>query len=204
MRSRTHASLVLVLSLLAAAALPLYAYAQGHPFRIRYSVPLVVACSALTATAIALLPRRVRALAAAVAIAAVLFQSSPLDRSAPLILEARWDEPNVRARAPVAQYLEQHYDGRQIMMSMGSLAHFMHDLSKSGFAIRDFLHEGNGELWFYALQMRPRGHAGWVAIEGRAEGGDILSQRLRADPSFLDGFEQVAEGGGVTLYRALH
>jgi hypothetical protein len=30
------------------------------------------------------------------------------------------------------------------MASMGSLAHYMQELSASGYELRDFLHEGNG------------------------------------------------------------
>jgi hypothetical protein len=202
-RSRTRASLVLALAPVAAAALPLYAYVQGHPYRIRYSVPLVVACAAATATGIALLPRRVRGLAAAAVAVAALLQSPPLDRSALLIAESQRDARNRQGREAVTQYLERHYDGNLIMMSMGSLAHYMHDLSRSGFALRDFLHEGNGELWIFAMLLGPRGHVGWVAIEERAEGGDVLFHRSRGRASFLDGFERVAEGGGVALYRAL-
>ncbi len=54
-RARPRASLALVLALAAAAALPCYAYLQGHPFRIRYDVPLVAACAALTGAGIGLL-----------------------------------------------------------------------------------------------------------------------------------------------------
>jgi hypothetical protein len=200
-RSRRRASLILVLALLAAAALPLYAYVQGHPVRIRYSVVLVVACSAIASAGIAVLHRRLRPLAAAGLVAAVLLQSLPFDRSAPLIVEAQRDARNVRGRETVTRYLEQHYDARLIMMSMGSLAHYMHDLSRSGFSLREFLHEGNGELWVFALLLGPRGYVGWVIIEEQAEGGDVLSLRSRARRSFLDGFERVAEGGGVALYR---
>jgi hypothetical protein len=134
---------------------------------------------------------------------AALLQGSPLDSSAPMIAEARRDQRNMQARSAVTRYLDQHYDGRLIMMSMGSLAHYMHDLSKSGFALREFLHEGNGELWTFAILFGPRGHVGWVAVEERAEGGDILFQRARQNPSFLRGFVRVAEGGGVALYRAV-
>jgi hypothetical protein len=88
------------------------------------------------------------------------------------------------------------------MMSMGSLAHYMHDLSREHFAIHDFLHEGNGEVWKAALEYGPRAYVRWVAIEERAEGGDAVYQRSRELPAFLDGFERVAEGGGVALYRA--
>jgi hypothetical protein len=84
---------------------------------------------------------------------------------------------------------------------MGSLAHYMHDLSLAGFDLEEFLHEGNGEIWAFAM-LRPRGHAGWLIIEGSAEGGDAL-HRAASRPRWLDGFERVAEGGGATLYRAV-
>jgi hypothetical protein len=202
-RSRARASLVLALAPFAAAALPLYAYVQGHPYRIRYSIPLVVACAAAAATGIALLPRKARGLAAVGLVAAVLLQSQPFDRSAPIIAESQRDARNMQGREAVTRYLERHYDGRLIMMSMGSLAHYMHDLSRSGFDLREFLHEGNGELWIFAVLLGPRGHVGWVAIEERAEGGDVLFHRSRERATFLDGFERVAEGGGVALYRAV-
>jgi hypothetical protein len=88
------------------------------------------------------------------------------------------------------------------MMSMGSLAHYMHDLSLEGFAIRDFLHEGNGEVWKAAMEYGPRAYVLWVAVEERAEGGDAVFLRAQQSSNFLAGFERVAEGGGVALYRA--
>ncbi|MEP6918555.1 MAG: hypothetical protein ABJC89_23135, partial [Acidobacteriota bacterium] len=94
----------------------------------------------------------------------------------------------------------QHRDGRTIMMSMGSLGHYMQDLSADGFDIRDFLHEGNGDLWSFAVS-KPLGVVGWIAIEERAEGGDALFYEARRNRRFLDGFTRVAEGGGVALYR---
>ncbi|HET7220572.1 MAG TPA: hypothetical protein VFJ02_21110 [Vicinamibacterales bacterium] len=202
LRAKARTSLILVLGLAAAAALPWYAYVQGHPFRIRYSVPLVVACAAIVATAIALLPRLVRPLAAAAVVAATVWQVPPLDRAAPLIVESQRDVQNSAGRAVVTAYLVAHRDGFPIMMSMGSLAHYMHDLSRDGFAIHDFLHEGNGEVWKAAMRYGPRAYVRWVAIEESAEGGDAVYLRTKEQRGFLDGFERVAEGGGVALYRA--
>ena len=91
-------------------------------------------------------------------------------------------------------------DGRTIMMSMGSLGHYMHDLSAHGFAIEDFLHEGNGDIWSFAM-TDPKAVVGWMAIEEKAEGGDALYLEAKRHPAFLDGFIRVAEGGGVALYR---
>ena len=48
----------------------------------------------------------------------------------------------------------------------------------------------------------PRGYVTWVAVEERAEGGDAVFQRSKEYAGFLKGFERVAEGGGVALYRA--
>ena len=103
-------------------------------------------------------------------------------------------------RAAVAAYLRAHWDGETIMASMGSLAHFMQELSRDGFRIRDFLHEGNGDIWVAALEY-PRPARGWVLVEEQAEGGDILAERARSRPGYLAGYARVAEGGGVALYR---
>jgi hypothetical protein len=40
-----------------------------------------------------------------------------------------------------------------------------------------------------------------MLVEERAEGGDVLAQRIHADPSFTRGMVRVCEGGGVALYR---
>jgi hypothetical protein len=200
-RDRGRAALVLVLALAAAAALPWYAYLQGHPFRIRYDVPLVAACAALAGCAVALLWRRARLVAAVLVVALTTMQAHPLDQAAPMVVEAQRDAANMAGRRAVTQYLQAHYDGRTIMMSMGSLGHYMHDLSGAGFHIHDFLHEGNGEIWRFAM-LNPGGMVGWVAIEERAEGGDALYEEAHHNARFLAGFERVAEGGGVALYRA--
>jgi hypothetical protein len=84
---------------------------------------------------------------------------------------------------------------------MGSLGHYMQEASRAGFPLASFLHEGNGDLWVAAL-ARPSRYVHWILIEERAEGGDMLAARLRDDPTFVDGFTRVAEGGGLVLYRA--
>jgi hypothetical protein len=205
-RSRTGAMLILLLALVAAAALPWYAYFNGHPLRVRYSVPLVFAASALCGAGIGLLPRRVRALVAAVLVAAVLYNDSPIDAHAPMVVEAQRDKANRAGRTAVTAYLIRHYDvsGTSVIMaSMGSLAHYIQDLSAYGFNVRNFLHEGNGDLWVFAVEQGPHGFADWILVEEKAEGGDELFHRAQALPQFYRGFERVAEGGGVALYRAV-
>ena len=119
--------------------------------------------------------------------AASLWQVSPLDRTAPVIVESQRDAQNLVGRRAVTAYLVAHRDGHPIMMSMGSLAHYMHDLSREGFAVHDFLHEGNGEVWTSAMQYGPRSYVTWVAIEERAEGGDAVYQRTKESAEFLEG-----------------
>ena len=199
-RSRIKAPLALLLTLVAAAALPLGAYVRGHPFRIRYDVPLIAACATLAGAGIGLLHPRLQPFAAAVVVAGALMQSPPLDRNAPLILESQRDAANRIGREAVTTYLIQHRDGRTIMMSMGSLGHYMHDLSAHGFRIHDFLHEGNGDIWNFAM-TDPKAVVGWIAIEEKAEGGDALYLEAKRHAAFLDGFIRVAEGGGVALYQ---
>jgi hypothetical protein len=199
-RSPRRAPLLLLLSLAAAAALPISAYVEGHPFRIRYDLPLVIAASAIASGGIAVLWRPLRPIAAAILVALVVSHAPPIDHRAPLVLESQREAENMRGRRAITAYLQHHYDGATIMMSMGSLGHYMHDLSLSGFEIKQFLHEGNGEIWRFAM-LGPRGHAGWLIMEGSAEGGDALYHAAQRD-RWLDGFEKVAEGGGAMLYRA--
>ncbi|MGH9372952.1 MAG: hypothetical protein ACRD15_15620, partial [Vicinamibacterales bacterium] len=201
-RSPQRASLILVLALAGAAVLPWCAYYQGHPVRVRYGLPLVVACAATTAAGIGVLWRPLRPIATALVLVWALTQSPPLDRHAPLVAESQRDAQNRRGREAVTEYLREQWDGTTIMMSMGSLAHYMHDLSHLQMDIRDFLHEGNEQLWVHAATLGPHGYVRWVVIEERAEGGDALFHAARRDPAFLDGFDRVAEGGGIALYRA--
>jgi hypothetical protein len=125
---------------------------------------------------------------------------APLDASAPMVTEAQWDRPNRAERQRVGECLASRYGGEAVMASMGSLGHYMQDLSRQGFGIRDFLHEGNGDVWLMAL-LDPRPFAGWLLIEEKAEGGDMLAMRSRENPGFLDGFSRVCAGAGVALYR---
>lgn len=199
-RSRSRAPLLLLLSLAGAAALPWYAYIHGHPFRVRYDVPLVAACAALAGAGIGMVWSRAQPIVAAAVVAMALAQAQPLDRRAPLIVESQRDAANMSGRRAVTEYLARHYDGRTLMMSMGSLGHYMQDLSAQGFRIRDFVHEGNGDIWNFALSD-PRSVVGWIAIEEKAEGGDLLYLEARRHPAFLEGFTRVAEGGGVALYQ---
>jgi hypothetical protein len=193
----------LPLALAATAALPWFAFFQGHPHRVRYMVPLVVAAGVLSAWLISTLPRRIRSVAVAVFVGVVLYQRPPLDPGAPMVQEAQWEKPWRLERRAVTAYLEAHYDGTPILASMGSLGHYMQETSTIGLPLASFVHEGNGDLWM-AATAAPSRLVGWVMVEERAEGGDELAGRTRQSASFLDGFTRCRGGGGVVLYRHDH
>ncbi len=198
--ARERAGAIVVLALAASAALPLYAYYKGHPVRIRYDVPLVAAAAAIAGTGVALLPRRIRGGVGVLVIAVAAWSAKPLDAKAPVIVESQRDAQNTAGRRTVTEYLRTHWDGQPIMMSMGSLGHYMQDMSHAGFNIRDFLHEGNGEIWKAAVG-HPAPFAEWIILEEKAEGGDALYWQGKLDPNFFASYERVAEGGNVSLYR---
>lgn len=196
---RSQAIWLLPLTLLGTAAVPFVAFLDGHPYRIRYMVPLIAA-QAVAAGIAAGVWRRAAPVASALLLAAALVELHPLNAQAAMVLEAQWDRPNIAAREPVSRCLADAYAGESIMASMGSLGHYMQDLSREHFAIRDFLQEGNGDIWLNALE-HPRPYAGWILIEEKAEGGDMLAKRAREHPDFLRGYTRVCEGAGLALYR---
>jgi hypothetical protein len=118
-----------------------------------------------------------------------------------MIAEATWDRPASEGRRLVTACLRAFAPGQKILASMGSLAHYMHELSAEGLDLADFIHEGNGAIWDMALETGPAPHAAWMLVEEESEGGDLLARRLRSDASFARGMTRVCSGGGVALYR---
>ena len=85
------------LALLRGAALPVAAYLAGHPFRMRYEIPLVVAA----ALAIGLASACCGASAPVVAVAicrARVWERPPFDARAPMVAEAQLDRNAAGAR----------------------------------------------------------------------------------------------------------
>jgi hypothetical protein len=207
LRRREAASLLVPVALLAAAALPFYGFHQGHPYRVRYMVPVMAACALFCGIAVGTLRRSpagrpvIGTALAVLLVVSSLIESTPFSARAPLIEEAQWDVPRSIGRRTVTACLAPQYRGEKVMASMGSLAHYMQELSHEGFAIADFLHEGNGTLWELAMETEPALHVGWMLLEEQSEGGDVLARRVRADPAFARGMVRVCEGGGVALYR---
>ncbi|MCX6544288.1 MAG: hypothetical protein NTV05_07710 [Acidobacteria bacterium] len=200
LRDRRRALDLLPLSMVAAALLPWFAFYQGHVFRVRYMTALLPAVAVGAGLLVGRLRRRWLLAGALMLLAALALGPRPFDRSAAMPLEAQWDTGLRVGRQQITAYLARTWDGEPIMASMGSLAHYMHELSGSGFRLRDFLHEGNGDIWLAAL-AQPDPMVEWILIEESARGGDMLAALARQRPAFLAGYDKVAEGGGTALYR---
>ena len=198
-RRRVTAGMLVPLAWTAAAALPWYAFFQGHPFRVRYMVPLVAASIVVSSIGIGLLPR-LRKAAALLLVAGIWISVRPFDSGAAMVREAQWDRKRTEGRRAVTACLPSPDAGEPILMSMGALAHYMQELSRAGFDIANFVHEGNGEIWRDAVE-RPARHVRWLVVDEFGEGGDLFAERARKDASYLAGFTRRCRGGGVALYE---
>jgi hypothetical protein len=162
-------------------------------------VPLVAAQAIGVGVAAGLVTRAAPGAAAAVLMLSIV-ELGPFSPAAPMVVEAQWDRPHAAGRQTVSDCLSAVYQGETVMASMGSLGHYMQELAVRGFELRDFLHEGNGDIWLAALDA-PRPYVGWILIEEEAEGGDLLAHVAREQPEWLNGFVRRCEGGGVALYQ---
>ena len=199
--SAGRAPMLVPLSLFAAVTLPVVAYLAGHPFRLRYEVPLIVAAALTIGLVVGLLRRWAPAITVVI-LALVLWERPPFDARAAMVAEAIRDRSAV-GRGYVTGCLRNRRDRGTILMSMGALGHYMYELSAAGFEIRDFLHEGNGPIWDSAFTRGPAPLVEWVIVEEVAEGGDAVIQRHRQFPSMLKDYERICSGGGIALYRRI-
>ena len=192
---------LVVLALAGLVALPAYAFFSGHPFRMRYLIAPSVGAAVFVGIALGTLKGRWRHAAAAAMTVWLIATVRPLDAQAPMVQEAQWDVPTSLERRAVTRCLAPAYRGEKILASMGSLAHYMQELSHAGINIRNFVHEGTLPYWQEAIEA-PRGRVGWILVEERAEGGDMLAKRVRESSAFTTGFTRICADGGVALYKA--
>jgi hypothetical protein len=80
-----------------------------------------------------------------------------------MVLEAQRDRPTALKRANVTECLTRGHDQTLMLASMGSLAPYMQETARKGFAIRQCIDEGIWPTWSESL-ISARQHAGWVLI----------------------------------------
>lgn len=71
--------------------------------------------------------------------ALVVVETRPFDATAPMVLEAQLDMEHSRARRAVTTYLERHRRDGKILVSLGSLSHYVQELSGIGVDVRDLI-----------------------------------------------------------------
>ena len=103
-------SVLIVLSLAATASVPWLAFIEGHPFRIRYMVPLIVIEAIGVGYVVGMagrVLRRITTISALIVVMCALlaYELRPLDLTAPMVVEAQWDRPNVPVREQVTACL---------------------------------------------------------------------------------------------------
>ena len=103
--------------------------------------------------------------------------------------------------AGVTACLRGRYRGEKILASMGSLAHYMQELSREGFRIADFIHEGNGAIWELALTTGPAAHAAGCSSKSNRKGATSSRVECARTSRSPAGWIGVCAGGGVALYR---
>ncbi len=165
----------------------------------------MAACAALAGAGIGLLWRPLRLAAAIAIVAAALSQTSPLSRDALLIAESQRDAPNAAGRAAVTNYLLAALRSQRTRRAH----HDEHGVARA-------LHARPRTRRVRHSQLPARGQRSGLAIRrARSQGlrragsrsrnvrkaATRLYQAWKRDERYLDGFERVAEGGGVALYR---
>lgn len=191
---RSNASLALCMS--AALIVSIYAYYLGHTSHARFALmtlPVLAVGAGLGLGRLA--EHRVR-LAPAVA-GGVLFALLLTHGTPRVLVEASSDRSSTPERALAARCVIDHDRGGPILVSLTSLAPFVHDVSRLGIPLARFVHEGNGAVWRASVNDLSAVQA--VMIDASHPGDRVLS-RMQRDPSWLHGFQPICRAGDLVVY----
>ncbi|MEW6366916.1 MAG: hypothetical protein AB1714_19995 [Acidobacteriota bacterium] len=168
-----------------------FAYFNGHPYRVRYSVVMVPAIAAFATVWWPARPRHwAKALLVALLVANAVYASPKRQR---LLKEATYHVPEINEREQAIEFMNRHYDGRPVLISMGWLAPFLHDW---GIPLRYTVHEGVYATWDRALS-RPADVVDWIVVEDK----DALDQVRVENPNFLRGFKPALRLSNLAIYQ---
>jgi hypothetical protein len=130
-----------------------------------------------------------------IAICILGMQIPPLEReNMPIMVETmehEFIEPQMRE---VIDYFQRNYNGKRILIDMGKLAPLVYD---SGLPVKEFVYnEGGEKLWNRAFQ-NPAQEVGWICMQK----GDVISERLRVDPKWLDEYALALKTEYFSIYH---
>lgn len=186
----------LALSMSAALIVSAYAYYLGHAMHARFALMVVPVLAMGGGLLVARLgeqhARFAAALAGGVLFAVVLTHGTPR-----VLVEASSDRSSGPARALAAQCVRDHDRGGPILVSLMSLAPFVHDVSRLGIPLARFVHEGNGAVWRASVNDLSSVQAVMIDYAHR---GDRLLPFEQHDPSWLHDFQPICRAGDLVVY----
>jgi hypothetical protein len=122
-------------------------------------------------------------------------QIPPLAREDhPMMVETMEHEFIEPERSAVLQYLRQCYDGKRILIDMGTEAPLVYD---SGLAVKDFVYNEGGESAWHEAERRPESVAGWLITKK----GDEVWQLMQADSHWESAFSLAMKTNNYFVYR---
>ena len=95
------------------------------------------------------------------------FELRPLDATAPMVVEAQWDRPNAPRGTSVTRACAATRRRRNDHGQHGIARPLHAGAVPVRLRARDFLHEGNGDIWLAALEIRARCRLAADRGEGR-------------------------------------
>jgi hypothetical protein len=119
----------------------------------------------------------------------------PLAREVrPMMAETMEHEFIEPERERVLQYLKQNYDGKRILIDMGTEAPLVYD---SGLDVKEFVYnEGREVLWHDAVR-NPELFVGWICVQP----GDSIWQIMQADATWAAQYSPVVKTEHYSLLR---
>jgi hypothetical protein len=143
-----------------------------------------------------LIARSQQSYSAAILVLCILgIQVPPLAREDhPMIVETMEHEFIEPERKEVLQYLRRNYDGKRILIDMGTEAPLVYD---SGLAVREFVYNEGGEVLWHMAAQNPERIVGWLCTQK----GDQVSQLMDRDPNWASSYVMVLKMEYYRLYR---
>ncbi len=119
----------------------------------------------------------------------------PLAREVhPMMVETMEHEFIEPERERVLQYLKQNYDGKRILIDMGTEAPLVYD---SGLDVKEFVYNEGREVLWHDAARNPELVVGWICFQP----GDSIWQLMQADANWAARYSPVVKTENYSLLR---
>jgi hypothetical protein len=122
-------------------------------------------------------------------------QIPPLAREDhPMMVETMEHEFIETERGEVLRYMRRYYDGKRILIDMGTEAPLVYD---SGLAVKEFVYNEGGESAWHDAMQNPEPVVGWFCTQK----GDAIWKLMQADPDWGRGYSLAMKNKSYSFYR---